>query len=86
VLLRSPQAEQQFLEGTRISAQGAFGIKKMRKLWLPIPSLKIQQEMTLLFKSYQKRIDILKQTQTKSSAELDALLPSILDKAFKGEL
>jgi hypothetical protein len=28
----------------------------------------------------------LKALQAKSAAELDALLPSILDKAFKGEL
>jgi len=31
-------------------------------------------------------VDRLKDLQAKTAAELDALLPSILDKAFKGEL
>jgi type I restriction enzyme S subunit len=32
------------------------------------------------------KIDSLKALQAQTQAELDALLPSILDKAFKGEL
>ena len=36
--------------------------------------------------SLQAQIDTLKRQQDASSAELNALLPSILDKAFKGEL
>jgi type I restriction enzyme, S subunit len=34
----------------------------------------------------QMKVDAVKQQQSQTSAELDALLPSILDKAFKGEL
>jgi len=34
----------------------------------------------------QAKVDALKVQQAQSAAELDALLPSILDKAFKGEL
>ena len=32
------------------------------------------------------KVDVLKRMQAETAAELDALLPSILDKAFKGEL
>jgi type I restriction enzyme S subunit len=32
------------------------------------------------------KLDALKKLQAATAAELDALLPSILDKAFKGEL
>jgi hypothetical protein len=32
------------------------------------------------------KLDILRQFQTQTAAELNALMPSILDKAFKGEL
>jgi hypothetical protein len=31
-------------------------------------------------------VDALKRVQAETAAELDALLPAILDKAFKGEL
>jgi type I restriction enzyme S subunit len=34
----------------------------------------------------QTEVDALKHPQAETAAELDALLPSILDKAFKGEL
>jgi type I restriction enzyme S subunit len=32
------------------------------------------------------KVDALKQLQSQTRAEIDALLPSVLDKAFKGEL
>ena len=34
----------------------------------------------------QGKVDALKQLQAQTQAELDALLPSVLEKAFKGEL
>jgi hypothetical protein len=33
----------------------------------------------------QAKVDALKRLQAETAAELDALLPSILDRAFKGE-
>jgi type I restriction enzyme S subunit len=35
---------------------------------------------------WRAEVDALKRLQAETAAELDALLPSILDKAFKGEL
>ena len=49
---------------------------------MPLPSRKTQ--MTL--RKVRAEVDTLKRLQTETAAELDALLPSILDKAFKGEL
>ncbi|HWQ69048.1 MAG TPA: hypothetical protein VN494_03675 [Patescibacteria group bacterium] len=37
-------------------------------------------------KGYQTKADALKRLQAETAAELDALLPSVLDKTFKGEL
>lgn len=34
----------------------------------------------------QAEVDALKRLQSETAAELDALLPAILDKAFKGQL
>ena len=34
----------------------------------------------------QTLVDILKRLQAETAAELDALLPAVLDRAFKGEL
>ena len=40
----------------------------------------------LLLDDLQTNVDALKGLHAETSAELDALLPSILDRAFKGEL
>ena len=32
------------------------------------------------------KVNVLRESQVKTQEELDALLPSVLDKAFKGEL
>jgi hypothetical protein len=36
--------------------------------------------------TFRAEVDALKRLQAETAAELDALLPAVLDKAFKGEL
>lgn len=45
-----------------------------------------QKHLVDYFDRLQTKVDSLKQLQSDTAAELDALLPSVLDKAFKGEL
>ena len=45
-----------------------------------------QRRIVSYLDSIQARINRLKTLQEKTAAELDALLPAILDKAFNGEL
>jgi len=56
---------------------------------IPFPSslsLKEQQQIAAYLDGIQERVKELTRLQGNTAAELDALLPSILDKAFKGEL
>ena len=56
---------------------------------IPFPtgiSLVKQRRIIAELDNLQPNIDALKRLQAETAAELDALLPSILDKAFKGEL
>ena len=49
---------------------------------IPFPSsLPVSEQRRIV-----AELDALKRSQAETTAELDALLPSILDKAFKGEL
>lgn len=50
---------------------------------LPLPE---QRRIVAYLDDLQAKVDTLKRLQAETAAELDALLPSILDKAFKGEL
>jgi type I restriction enzyme S subunit len=49
---------------------------------MPLPSRETQ--MTL--RKVRAEVDALKRLQAETAAELDALLPAILDRAFKGEV
>lgn len=49
---------------------------------MPLPSMLKQKHL----REVKKKVDVLKGLQTQTTAELDAMLPSILGKAFKGAL
>ncbi len=56
---------------------------------IPFPSslsLQHQHQMVGYMDELDQSVNKLKQLQSETTAELDALLPSILDKAFKGDL
>ena len=60
--------------------------KQLKALKIIKPPLEVQKEIVVQLDMLQAKIDTLKRHQAETSAELNALLPSILDKAFKGEL
>ncbi|GHV52077.1 hypothetical protein FACS1894206_00190 [Deltaproteobacteria bacterium] len=59
-----------------------LGIEALANIKVPVPVIKKQ----LKFDALQFQVDALKRLQAETSAELDALLPAVLDRAFKGEL
>ena len=63
-----------------------MSVLEQLNLWVVLPPLEEQQMIAGHLSHLQAKVDSLKALQTQSAAELDALLPSILDKAFKGEL
>jgi type I restriction enzyme S subunit len=59
-----------------------LGLKSLSEIEVPVPSY----EKQLWFDNLQMKVNSLKHLQAQTQTELDALLPSILDKAFKGGL
>ena len=53
---------------------------------IPVPPIEEQRRIVAYLDGLQSKVDALKKLQSETTAELAALLPSILDKAFKGEL
>jgi len=53
---------------------------------LPVPSLDDQHNVVAFLDDLQAKVQGLKKLQSETATELDALMPSILDKAFRGEL
>ena len=61
-------------------------MSNIRAFKSPIPPLLEQRRIVAYLDDLQARVDALKRLQAETAAELDALLPSVLDKAFRGEL
>jgi len=55
-------------------------------LCIPVPPLPEQRRIVAELDALQVRVDALRKLQAGTAAELDALLPSVLDKAFRGNL
>ena len=68
------------------SAQPSLNISKIKAIEFPVPSLDEQHRIVAYLDGLSKRVNVLRRLQAESQVELDALLPSILDRAFKGEL
>lgn len=59
-----------------------LGMKRLEKIEVPVPDYLKQ----LWFNKLQQKVLAIKNAQKENETELEALVPSILDKAFKGEL
>lgn len=67
---------------------GNIGISgaNAKSFQVPVPPICEQHRIVAELDALQAQVDALKKLQTETATELDALLPSVLDKAFKGEL
>jgi type I restriction enzyme S subunit len=83
-LARSVQ--KQVFEAAYGAAQPNTSPGDLEKLQFPFPPLPEQRRIVAYLDDLQTKMDALKRLQAETAAELDALLPSILNQAFKGEL
>ena len=59
---------------------------KLLAFRVPVPPPAEQRRLVAYLDGLQAKVDRLKALQAQTRAELDALLPAVLDRAFKGEL
>lgn len=59
---------------------------KLLSFEIPVPSIPVQKRVIAELDALQAKVNAVKALQTETAAELDAMLPAIIDKAFKGEL
>ena len=55
---------------------------------MPVPFLPVDEQRRIVayLDGLQARVDAVKRLQAETAAELDALLPAVLDRAFRGAL
>jgi len=84
---QSPQYWAQVHEGKKGSAQANMNARKLSNIVVPVsPSKEDRNRIVAYLDSLRAQADELTALQDAAQAELDALLPSVLDRAFRGEL
>ena len=84
--LRSTSGQEQLLQQRYGQGKPGLNLDNIKALELPFPSLEEQRRTVAFLDDLQAQVDSLKELQSETAAELDALMPSILSKAFRGEL
>jgi type I restriction enzyme S subunit len=85
-LLSASDSQDRMSKSVKGTSYVGLNLKDVRELHIPIPPLPEQRRMVAELDAIQEQVDSLKRLQSETAAELDALLPAILDRAFKGEL
>jgi type I restriction enzyme S subunit len=84
--LKTPYLQERMLARSRGDMIRHLVLREIRDLTVPVPPFQEQRRIVAELDTLQAKVDALKSVQSETSAELDALMPSILDKAFRGEL
>ena len=78
--------EDQILPLCKGSASPHLNISALRDFKFMLPPVYEQRRIVAYLDDLQAKVDALKRLQAETTAELDALLFAVLDRAFKGEL
>lgn len=86
--LKSPALRTQIVAAATGTSPTMKNISKEKVLALLIPDVPASKQRRVVAEldALHSKLDSVKTLQTETAAEIDAMLPAILDKAFKGEL
>jgi len=73
-------------EDEAISEQMMLTPGRIENLNVPLPPLEEQRRLVAYLDGLQAQVSALRAVQAETERELSALMPSVLDRAFKGEL
>jgi type I restriction enzyme S subunit len=87
LVLRQQRTAGFLIDFARTTAgQYNVSLGRLYKTKIPVPPFDEQQRIVAYLDSVQARLASLRELQSATGEELSALLPSVLDRAFKGEL
>jgi type I restriction enzyme S subunit len=85
-MLRSTTVFNQAWDSTTGSAQPTVPLRAIRLLPIPLPPISEQRHIAAYLDGLQAKVDAVKKIQEETAEELDALMPSILSRAFSDTL
>lgn len=84
--MRSQHFQSQLQFVMKQTTRNQVSVLKQVNLWIVLPPVAEQDLIIAELDALEEQLSRLTRLQTETATELDALLPAILDKAFKGEL
>ncbi len=85
-MLNSSRLQEYSKEGTRGVGNQNLVLRFIREFPMPLPTLQQQESIAAHLDGQKSQVDAVKRLQAETQAELNALLPAVLDRAFRGEL
>jgi type I restriction enzyme, S subunit len=86
-MLRHLRTAGEMVDFARTTAgQYNVSLGRLQSAKIPVPPIPEQRRVVEELDALQEQVDALKKLQSETATELDALLPSVLDKAFRGNL
>jgi type I restriction enzyme, S subunit len=86
LILNFMRSEGVFLDSQRFQVNTKLNAEEFGKFEIILPPLTAQRQIVEHIDNLQKQADTLRTLHSDVAGLLDALMPSILDKAFRGEL
>ena len=86
VLRGSRNARDQIFGQVRGATRPGFNTTLLSRVEIPLPSLEQQSRIIARLEQLSASLDQVRSLHKRTSAEFEALMPSILDRAFRGEL
>ena len=83
---QTPSYWSQIIDEKKGTGQPNVNGKKLASIRVPIAPLDKQRRIVAYLDGLQAKVDAMKRLQAETAAELEAMLPSILDRAFNVEL
>ena len=83
---QTPSYWSQITDEKKGTGQPNVNGKKLTNIRVPIPPLPEQRRIVAYLDELQAKVDALRRLQSETGAELDALMPAVLDRAFKGDM
>lgn len=84
--LNSPHFQDTITDLCRGLTTPHIRVKDVPDITIPVPPLDEQRRIVARLDELQAQVDRLKKHQVRTAEELDALLPAVLERAFRGEL
>jgi type I restriction enzyme, S subunit len=85
-VLAAPESQSRMRAQLRGTSYVGINLRDVRTLPIPLAPIADQQKIVAYLDDIRAKVDSLKKLESETAAELDALLPSVLSKAFSGDL